>query len=208
LQQFEEDYLGTTESKLARERRLDLLPRLEWEVLQGSVSLDDLATFIRKHETHDVARLARQRISELCRDYEWVKRQDQLDLYRKHLELVPESVHRAEIEKRIIDLEVAEITSGKHGLLPPAEPVQITGGSEAQVTIENQTRYTLTVRYSGRQSYRIDLTAGQTSDVKLAIGAYQVAATVSSPGIIPYAGSDTLQGGSYSTKFYIETRPR
>ena len=165
-----------------------------------------MEAFIRKFNAHDVATRARERINTLCRDSDWVAAQDQLELYRKHLRFVPDSPRRADFEKRVIDLEVAEIARGEHGKLPPADPVQLTGGTEAQMEIENQTRYTLSVRYSGRQSYRFDLATGQTREVELATGAYQVAATVSSPGVIPYAGSDTLQGGKYSSKFYIETR--
>lgn len=208
LQQFETDHAGTPEAGWAAERRTDLLPGLEWKRLESSESLADLEAFIRKYDTHDVATEARERIDALCIDPVWIDTQDRLDLYQKHLRLVPDSPRRAKFEKRIIDLEVAEITRGEHGKLPPAAPVQITGGTEALVEIENQTRYTLTVRYSGRQSYRFDLTAGQTQEVNLATGSYQVAATVSSPGVIPYAGSDTLQGGKYSSKFYIETRRR
>jgi hypothetical protein len=205
LQRFETDYAGTPEAGWAAERRTDLLPRLEWKRLESSCSLAELEAFIRKYSSHEAAGQARQRIVSLCGDAEWVSSQDSLELYRKHLSLVPESPRRAEFEKRVIDLEVAEIARGEHGKLPPADPVQITGGTEADMEIENQTAYTLTVRYSGRESYRFDLSARQTRNVKLATGPYKVAATVSSPGVIPFAGSDTLQGGRYSSKFYIES---
>ncbi|MFZ9938382.1 MAG: hypothetical protein ACO3JG_15190 [Luteolibacter sp.] len=186
--------------------RTDVLPRLEWKRLEKSSYIAELEAFIRKFSSHEVAGLAKKRIAALCRNAEWVSSQDRLELDRKHLSLVPDSSRRAEFEKRVIDLEVAEIARGEHGKLPPADPVQSTGGTEANIEIENHTRYTLTVRYSGRQSYRFDIPAGQTRVVHLATGPYQVAATVSSPSVIPYAGSDTLQGGRYSSKFYIETR--
>lgn len=206
LHQFEIDYAGTPESESARERRTDLIPRIEWKTLQKSVSLEELEAFIIKRGTHEVADLARKRITELSLDYAWVRKQDRLDLYQKHLLLIPNSPHRAELEKRIIDLEVAAIIRGNHGVLPPASPLRITGGNSAEVAIENQTSYTLTVRYSGSRSYRFDLAPSATRNVTLASGPYQVAATVSSSGVIPYAGSDTLSGGSYGVKFFIETR--
>jgi hypothetical protein len=206
LQRFEADFEGAPESGLARERRTDLLPRLEWKGLQSSESLANLEAFILKHDPHVVADWARGRIDALCRNPIWVATQDRLDLYQKHLHLVPESPRRAEFNKRIIDLEVAEITRGDHGDLPPASPLQITGGSTAEVKIENQTSYTLTVRYSGSNSYRFDLAPSEVRDVMLVPGPYQVAATVSSSSVIPYAGSDKLSGGSYGVKFYIETR--
>jgi hypothetical protein len=205
LQRFESDYEGTTESELAKDRRVDLIPRFEWKALQTSISLEELTAFVRKYEKHEVAQQARERIRLLCRDHDWVKRQDRLEIYRIHLELVPNSPLRSEMEKRIIDLEVAEIVSGEHGKLPPASPLSITGGNTAEVKIENQTSYTLTVRYSGSQSYRFDLAPSTSREVSLATGSYKVAATVSSPSVIPYAGNDTLSGGSYGVKFFIQT---
>lgn len=205
LQQFELDYEGTAESELARDRRVDLIPRFEWKTLQTSISLEELTAFVRKFEKHEVAQLARDKIRGLCRDHDWVKRQDTLVIYRMHLELVPDSPLRSEIEKRIIDLEVAEIMRGEHGELPPASPLSVTGGSTADVKIENQTTYTLTVRYSGSQSYRFDLAPSASREVSLATGSYKVAATVSSPSVIPYAGNDTLSGGSYGVKFFIQS---
>lgn len=205
LRRFELDYEGTTESELAHDRRVDLIPRFEWKALQTSVSLEDLTAFAQKYEKHEVSNLARERIRGLCRDHDWVKRQDTLAIYRMHLELVPDSPLRSEIEKRIIDLEVAEIMRGEHGELPPASPLSVTGGSTAEVKIENQTTYTLTVRYSGSQSYRFDLAPSASREVSLATGSYKVAATVSSPSVIPYAGNDTLGGGSYGVKFFIQT---
>lgn len=206
LQEFELDYAGTKESELAHKRRVDLIPRFEWKALQTSVSLEDLTAFARKYKKHEVSKLAHDRIRVLCRDHDWVKRQDSLETYRIHLELVPDSPLRSEMEKRIIDLEVAEIMSGEHGKLPPASPLNLTGGNTAEVKIENQTTYTLTVRYSGNQSYRFDLAPSAVQEVRLEPGSYKVAATVSSSRVTPYAGSDSLRGGSYGVKFFIQTR--
>ena len=206
LKEFIKDYPEAEEVSQASVRIKELVILEAWERVRNSNDLQALANHAKINKGHETARLANQRIETLCNDYDWVKRQDQLPIYRTYLQYNPNSPNKAAIEKRIIDLEVAEILAGKHGKLPPSSPLQMTGGAETQMRIENQTSYTLTLRYSGRQSYRFDLRAGEIREVILAADTYQVAATVSSPSVIPYAGSDSLQGGRASTKFYIQTR--
>ena len=208
LKEFIKDYPEAEEVSQASARIKELEILESWERVKDSNDLQALANYAQKNKAHETARLANQRIESLCNDYEWVKRQDKLPIYHTYLKYNPNSPNKASIEKRIIDLEVAEILSGDHGELPPSSPVQMTGGTEAQMEIENQTSYTLTLRYSGRQSYRFDLAAGATREVKLATDTYKVTATVLSPGVIPYAGTDKVQGGRYSSKFYIETHIR
>lgn len=206
LQRFIRDYPEAKEVNIASARIHELAILEAWEQVRDSDDPEALTAHARQHEGHETAALANERINELCNDFDWVRRQDQLPFYRQYLNSNPSSPHSAAVEKRIIDLEVAEIARGEHGVLPPAAPLQMTGGAEAHVEIQNQTRHTLTVRYSGSQSYRFDLDSGETREVRIAAGPYRVAATVASPGVIPYAGKDTLQGGRYSSKFYIETR--
>jgi hypothetical protein len=208
LRRFITDYPEAKEASQVSARIKELATLQAWELVRNGNDLQALANHAKEHKGHETARLATQRIEALCNDFDWVKRQDKLPIYRAYLEHNPNSPNKVTVEKRIIDLEVAEILAGKYGELPPSAPVRMTGGTEAQLEIENQTRHTLTLRYSGRQSYRFDLTAGETREVNLATDTYKVAATVSAPGVIPFAGSDTLQGGRYSSKFYIETRSR
>lgn len=206
LKRFEVEYAGTAEATLAASRRAELIPRLEWRTLQSSSSLAELEDFIRRHDSHVLAGSARGRIEALCRDAAWVRSQDVLRLYKRHLDLVPQSSARAEFSKRIIDLEVDEIMSGEHGRLPPATPLAIRGGSVAEVQIENGTRHALVVRYSGIRSYRFDFKPGETLDLKIAPGSYKVAASVDAGSVRPYAGTEQLQGGAYGVKFYISSR--
>jgi hypothetical protein len=206
LKQFINDYPEAKELPMADAKLKEIGLFEAWDKMKNSTDLDALANFAKANQGHETAQLANQLIHALCNDYDWIVRQDKLQTYRAYLKLNPDSPNKAQVEKRIIDLEVAEILAGKHGKLPPSSPLQRTGGTETQMRIENQTSYSLTLRYSGRQSYRFDLRAGEVRDVILAADTYQVAATVNSANVTPYAGKDTLQGGHASTKFYIETR--
>lgn len=129
--------------------------------------------------------------------------------YQKYLELYPYGSHASVADKRIIDLQVNKIFNGEHGSLPSMDK-QTYGGSEysSSIQIENQTSYTLTLLYSGSDSRRIILSAGQTRTVSLRNGDYRIAASVDTGGVQDFAGSETLDGGTYSVSYYISTTTR
>ena len=105
-------------------------------------------------------------------------------------------------------MEVDAIFSGDYGLLPP---MNRTSGTYIQTTnnnveIFNNTKYTLTVRYSGTlESKKIILLPGQRKSVSIRNGSYRVAASVSLSNVRNYAGNETLSGGDYSSEYYIVT---
>lgn len=106
-----------------------------------------------------------------------------------------------------IDQEVANIIAGEHGMLPPAQAVQVDPQAEtAQVQLQNDTAYTLTVLYSGPTSRKAVLAPSTQEEIVLGVGDYKVAAKVSEASVIPFAGNENLQGGRYSNTFYIQTR--
>jgi hypothetical protein len=63
----------------------------------------------------------------------------------------------------------------------------------------------LTVLYSGTESYRFELKPYQRSSFKVDIGSYRVAAKVNDPSVTPFAGTEFMNGGQYSSEFYIVT---
>ena len=113
---------------------------------------------------------------------------------------------RTEQDKEIA-AKVAAIMAAPHNPLPPAQQVRIDPRSTvADILIENSTQYQLTVLYSGPTAQSIQLPPNGSQRVQLAVGQYQVAASVNNPAVRPFAGSDNLGGGSYANRFYIETR--
>lgn len=109
-------------------------------------------------------------------------------------------------EEKAIAAKVAAIMAAPHNPLPPAQPVRTNPRSTvAEVLIENSTRYNLTVLYSGPTTQSIQLPPNGSQRVQLAVGQYQVAASVDSPSVRPFAGTDNLGGGSYATPYFITT---
>lgn len=189
----------------AARKRITELADLLWT---GSLaqSRDDVAIekFIVDYPetTHRTA--ARTRLQFLYDDFDWICEKDRLELYRDFLKRFPNHRQKSRMEKRIIDLEVKEIAAGEYGELPPVQPTS-RGGSRVKVAIENQTSHVLTVRYSGPESTKLVIPAGQTSKTTLTPGDYQVAASVDAAGVTNYYGKDTMQAGEYSSSFFINT---
>jgi len=69
------------------------------------------------------------------------------------------------------------------------------------VTIENDTGYRLTVRYSGPSVKEIVIPRGSSETTSLSSGSYKIAASANG---LHYAGRESLSG-SYSSKYYIST---
>jgi hypothetical protein len=200
---FLKDFPETTKRTEAEARIMEIVDR-KWSAVAKSRSVAELRKFIEDNpETTRVAEVE-NRIQELFNDFDWVKEQDDLDHYRRFSSRFPKHARIAEIEKRIIDLEVKEIAEGEYGEMPPAQPLSF-GGATTQVTVENKTGYELTVRYSGPESKRLVLEAGDKQSVTLVPGDYKVAASVNADNVTNYYGTDSMKGGVYSSTFYIQS---
>lgn len=115
------------------------------------------------------------------------------------------AVPASDPDAKQIDAEVSAIMAGQHGQLPAPQQVRAEPRAQtAVVTVKNDTKYTLRVLYSGPTSRRIVLSPGATRQADFGVGIYRVAATVNQPSVVPFAGTNTLQGGVYSSRFYIE----
>lgn len=159
---------------------------------------------IAKEQREDSEREERVR---LLNDYDWVRSQDSLPIYKRFAARFPNHDKIEEVQKRIIDLEVARIGAGEHGEMPRAQSLSY-GGSTVEVKIENNTRYALTVRYSGPDSKMIVVPISASETITLAPGDYQIAASVPAGNVTNYYGRDSMRGGKYSSSFYIQTMPR
>ena len=153
---------------------------------------------------------ARERLSELQRKDESMAWQmatdyDNQTSYEKYLELHPKGKHAKQAERKLIDFEVAAAFAGEHGILPQMDKGYSTGASYSVIEIENRTQYEMTVSYSGPDSKRMVISPYATKSMRIGNGSYRVAASVGH-GVIPFAGTEYLDGSHFSSSFYIETR--
>lgn len=201
------DYIRTYPKGIHRDEALTRVREFadaQWQGVAGGRSVKAIEKFLRENPETSMRDAAKRRIQELHDDWTWVRKQDSLPHYRRFAERFPDHPEQAWIQKRIIDLEVNEIASGEVRGMPKAQPLT-RGGVSAEVRVENKTDYELTVRYSGPDSKKLVLPSGAVRTVSLLPGEYRVAASVSASNVMNYFGSETMQGGTYSSSFYIQS---
>lgn len=138
----------------------------------------------------------------------WAHAQDKKTFYsyERYRKLFPNGKHAKEAEKALVDMEVKDLLREKHGKLPPMEAKTPPGGankSHSTVEIKNDTKHELVVRYSGPESKKISLKAGEKKSFTISNGDYQMTATVNGANVKTYAGHDRLTGMNYYSEFYI-----
>jgi hypothetical protein len=193
-----------TTRKADAESRLVQIADTVWDQIEGTRSVPEIEEFIADYPGTTKREAAEARIQQLYNDWDWVREQDDLKHYQRFISRFPDHPRKAWIAKRIIDLEVREIAAGDHGEMPRAQPLSF-GGSVATVEVENRTGYELTVRYSGPDSKKLVLAKGATQTTVILPGDYEVAASVTAAHVRNYYGRETVQGGMYSSRFYIAT---
>ena len=133
------------------------------------------------------------------------QKQNTLSAYNKYKALYPKGKHISQAEKKIIDLEVADVYAGDYGTLPSMDMVGYGSGPTTHITVENNTSYTLTILYSGTESKRLVIRPNGSSSITLKNGVYRIAASVNAANVRKYAGTENLNGGSYESSYYIST---
>jgi hypothetical protein len=122
--------------------------------------------------------------------------------WKKFLDGYPNHDEAASIRKKIIRLEVDEISGDREtGQIPSFNQYNSSYSSNSSVAISNNTGCELTVRYSGPDAEMITVPSGGTRTVSLSSGSYKIAASACGAN---YAGTESLHG-EYGSTFYITT---
>ncbi|MCD7798272.1 MAG: hypothetical protein LUG84_02540 [Akkermansiaceae bacterium] len=160
---------------------------------------------------------ARKRIEELDRQEKWgtdelawntAQKLGTIDACRTYLEFYPRGKHAKQANKKIIDEEVNRVfASGDYGSLPATEQTRRVRSSTTTIQITNNTGYTLTLSYSGKESKKLEISAHATQSVTLPSATYRVTASVNSSSVRPFAGEETYCGGEYKATYYISSSP-
>lgn len=98
---------------------------------------------------------------------------------------------------------IARIRSGPH-LQMPAPRTAYASGAGKGMTIENSTGHLLRIHFGGPVIRTVDIPSGQSVDVDLTVGAYEVAAEAPGTAITPFYGTQTYQPNThYWLKFFL-----
>ncbi len=179
------------------------------DIISDSNSIKELEDYLNSQGFNAHADLANERLVELK---EKNKRNAYLNAqavndsktWKKFLNDYPNHPEKEQITKNIVVLEIEEIFSGEYGEIPPS---QLTGTKNYEVStiqITNDTRYTLTLRYSGPEVRKINISPGSLESVKFKSGVYKVTASVNAAGVRNFAGVENLHG-EYSSTYYISS---
>jgi hypothetical protein len=113
----------------------------------------------------------------------------------------------ASVGQTDIQHEIATIRNGRNAPMPAPQATATNLGGQTGMALENGTSYTLTVFLSGPANQRIQLAPNSSQTVTLAPGSYEIAATVSSPGVTPFYGEELFGADTqYSERFFISTK--
>lgn len=170
-----------------------------WDKYQNAVPSDEYRDSQEKKEASDTRwatdKSAWQTASEL----------NNISSYQKYLELYPNGRYKYKAESKLIDLQVDATFAGNHGYLPEMDKTSHSGGATSYIKVHNNTSYTLTLLYSGKESKKLVLSPHSRGNLQLKNGSYRIAAFVSASNVQRYAGSETINGGSYEVEYYIST---
>ena len=148
-----------------------------------------------------------------------------LRLYKAILDYHPQSDYTTGAEKAIVDIGIALIMAGEHGIIPQAPSGgTVAAGGSAVIEVRNGTPYSLLLLFKGpdtkvvylkpdpdAKEYFVEPYGGVTEYTEEAIqlqpGEYQIGARVSNTSIAPWYGTHTYQANQqYSEIFWIRVR--
>jgi len=180
----------------------------DWSNVIKSRSPEAILRFTENFPETNHRSQADELLTEWHNDPAWVDSQNSIAAFERFIAQNPNSQQRKYFEKRIIDIEVADIAAGEHGKLPQSQPVNSwarTKSAISEVEIKNSTGYEITIRYSGSDSQKVVISAGKSAIVNLPSGSYKVTASANAARVTNYYGEEELTGGRYSSEFYIQS---
>jgi hypothetical protein len=101
--------------------------------------------------------------------------------------------------------EIERIRSGSHSAMPPAQRSAPSGfGGRTTMTVNNSTRYTLSVYFDGPVAKSLSIAPNASQTVELTAGAFYVAGRVDTVDVLPFYGEEKYDGSmQYIVTFYI-----
>ncbi|WP_178988653.1 hypothetical protein [Winogradskyella schleiferi] len=180
------------------------------ELIKNAEEIKDLEDYLNQNKVKEHSALANNKINvlkEIAKQnaYANAVKTETSSTWKKFLEDYPNHPKKNDIEKTIIMLEVSEIFKGEYGEIPASQLLGERNSRQSVVDIKNDTKYTLTLRYSGAEVKKISIAPFSQTSIKLKSGVYKIAASVNASNVRNFAGTESLFG-EYSSSYYISTK--
>jgi hypothetical protein len=205
-ERFLRQYPDSPKAGEARHRLDALYEDQDWKTADAADNISICEEFLRKYPRSRHAFQIKAKMEILRRELApWKAAQEKntIEAYQDFLKQYPKSIYAEKARGKIVDLEVADIMRTQPGKLPPPQKVSsVPGRDYSLLSIHNDTKYNLSIRYSGPHSFKIKLAAGEKREVKVQLGKYRVAASADSPRVKSYAGEQSYEGGDYKSRFF------
>lgn len=213
IEGYEEFIINNSNSafvNVANERIFELEKILPaWQETLGKNTLEGYRKFISKFPNSSFRKEANKKIIEID-EKNWTKatNRNTLKSYNNYLSEHPDGRYSETANARIIDIEVNDIFESNPGQLPP--PTKFRTNTKRDFTvysIYNDTKYTLILRYSGKESFKVTFKPQEKSAIELKNGSYRVTASVDAYNVRDYAGKEKVDGSDYFVSYFISSNP-
>jgi outer membrane protein assembly factor BamD (BamD/ComL family) len=187
--------------------RIKEMVQLAWQKARNENTVRAYRNFIKTYPDSEFVSRAKSILTDRAKaDFQKALSANTVMSYKDFLTKHPTGPFANLAEARLIDLEVESIMQGKHGTLPTPTKVSSVGDRKYSViNIHNDTKYNLTIRYSGPESFKVIFSANEKGSIELLNGSYKVAASVNAINVRPFAGISAYDKGNYEITYYIST---
>ncbi|WP_157943685.1 MULTISPECIES: hypothetical protein [Arenibacter] len=177
------------------------------EVIETTQNPKTLQDFLDSNRLPEYRSAAKRRQKDLLEQkenelYAEALKANDAKTWKNFVAMYPDHPKNKQIEDKIIELEVNEIFAGTYGEIPSSDQSGVANYVSSDINIKNDTPYTLTIRYSGKENKRIIISSGESQKLILKSGEYRVTASVSASRVSNYAGRESLNG-SYSSSYFL-----
>lgn len=192
----------------ARRNIEELRSNWEWKETRATDTINAYQSYLQRYPSSKYAFQAKLRLAALQEDlskWEIAQKENTIKGYADFIKDNPDSYCFNKAKASIVDIEVSEIIKGPHGNLPAPQKFSTDERRiYSIVNVHNDTKYTLTIRYSGPDSFKINFSPGEKGSVQVLKGQYRVTVSENDSNVRNYAGETVHDGGNYESIYYIK----
>lgn len=203
--ELRENFPGSNETIKASQIAVEAKDHVAWDKASSRNNISDYKDYMSNFESgihvqqasDAIDRITQERFAARLKE---AKSKNNSYTWKRFLEDYPNYERKRWVENKIIQLEVNEIFADNNtGKLPSSQRLGSFGAGSSKVQIQNNTPYSLVIRYYGPNTRKITIKPRGISNLSLTSGSYKVAA---SAGGLNYAGVESISG-KYSVTYYI-----
>lgn len=113
------------------------------------------------------------------------------------------AANNSDIAKKLIDREVEQAFKHDYTSTPKANRIKAAVNGKARVKVDNLTKYSLIIRYSGPDSRKLIINPKSQNTINLTPGTYRCFASVDGDDILGNTGIEKFEEGEYEISYRV-----